>query len=73
MDADEYDSEYDDGDDATDECPYCGRAIYDDAVQCPHCGNYVSKEDAPRERLPIWVMLGFVLAFLAVLLWLWPM
>jgi predicted nucleic acid-binding Zn ribbon protein len=66
MSADEYEEDYDD--ETTDECPYCGRGIYDDAVQCPHCGNYVSKEDAPRQRMPLWIIIGIVLAFLAVLM-----
>ena len=63
------DDDYDDPeDDATQECPYCGREVYDDAVQCPQCGNYLSKEDAPRSRMPLWIVLGFILAFLAMLI-----
>jgi hypothetical protein len=63
---DEYDADEEEG--ATDECPYCGRGIYDDAVQCPHCGNYLSKVDAPRQGMPVWIVIGVILALLAVLL-----
>ena len=58
----------DEDDDTTDECPYCGRGIYDDTVQCPQCGNYLSEEDAPRQRMPLWIVIGVFLALLAVLL-----
>ncbi len=55
-------------DDDTDECPYCRRSIYDDAVQCPHCGNYLSREDAPGRRT-WWFVVCAVLCLLAVLWW----
>ena len=55
-------------DDDTDECPYCRRSIYDDAVQCPHCGNYLSREDAPSRR-PWWIIVCAVLALIAALWW----
>jgi predicted nucleic acid-binding Zn-ribbon protein len=55
-------------DDNTIDCPHCGRAIYDDSVQCPHCGNYLSEEDSPTEKRPLWIVIGFILAILASLL-----
>ena len=55
-------------DDDLDECPYCRRSIYDDAVQCPYCGNYLSREDAPSRR-PWWIVVCAVLCLIAVLWW----
>ncbi len=58
----------DDDDDDTDACPYCGAAIYGDAVRCPRCGNYLSREDAPS-RQPLWIVLTAVVCLLVVLGW----
>ena len=35
-------------DDPTVPCPYCNRAIHEDAPRCPYCENYISAEDSPR-------------------------
>ncbi len=58
----------DDDEDDQQPCPYCGRAIYDDAERCPHCENYLSQEDAPR-RQPIWIVVCVVLCLLAAFGW----
>jgi predicted nucleic acid-binding Zn ribbon protein len=60
--------EPDDDDDVTMPCPYCGKAVYDDAERCPSCGSYLSREDAPR-RYAWWLLVGVVLGLLAVFLW----
>jgi hypothetical protein len=70
------DREYDGGepedwgdDDATVPCPYCGKEIYEDSPRCPHCGRYISKEDAPPRRMPWGVILGVILCFCVIAVW----
>ena len=55
-------------DELTDECPYCGKPIYDDSVRCPRCENYLSREGAPQRR-PLWIAIGVVLALAVALMW----
>jgi predicted nucleic acid-binding Zn ribbon protein len=45
-------------------CPHCRADILEDSERCPRCGNYLSKEDAPRQRGGTWVIL-MILALLA--------
>ncbi len=56
--------------DPTAECPHCHEAVFDQAERCPHCGWYISEEDAAPARRPWWIILGLILAFVAVYLWL---
>jgi hypothetical protein len=69
-DLDESEDPEPDTDDAelTEECPHCGKPIYEDSGRCPHCENYLSREDAPPRR-PLWVIIGVVLALAVALLW----
>jgi hypothetical protein len=55
-------------DDVTMPCPYCGKAIYDDAERCPYCENYVSREDAPSKQ-PVWLVIGVVICLAIIALW----
>jgi hypothetical protein len=61
------------GDDAADDstvpCPYCGQEMYEDSPRCPQCGRYISAEDAPPRRMPWWIILGVVLCFCAIAVW----
>jgi hypothetical protein len=57
------------GDTNTIQCPYCDEEIAEEAEWCPHCGKYISKEDAPSHK-SVWIVLGFVLVALAMLVWL---
>lgn len=61
------------GDDPDDEptipCPYCGEEIHEDSPRCPHCEHYVSREDAPPARKPVWIIVGVLLCLFAVYLW----
>ena len=50
-------------------CPYCGEAIPADAPRCPYCENYISAEDAPPRHWPWWIVVGFLLAFVAAYRW----
>ena len=59
----------DDGDDATMPCPYCRRAIHDDAVRCPYCENYLSEEDAQPARRPWWIIVAVGICLLIVAMW----
>jgi hypothetical protein len=57
-----------DDEDVTAPCPYCGRAVYDDAERCPGCGSYLSREDEPR-RKPWWLVVGVAAGLYAVYRW----
>jgi hypothetical protein len=66
----------DSGDDSDDEptvpCPYCRREIHEDAPQCPYCHEYVSGEDAPPARKPLWIIVGAGLCLLVIYFWIAP-
>lgn len=49
-------------------CPYCKRAVFEDAERCPHCENYLSREDSPSQ-IPPWLKVGALLALAAALTW----
>jgi len=51
-----------------DECPRCGRSIYDDSERCPRCGAYLSREEAVPRR-PWWVVLGVLACLAMVVYW----
>jgi predicted nucleic acid-binding Zn ribbon protein len=69
---DEEGDEVEDFDDveATAECPYCGEEIYEDANWCPYCTNYISHEDAPKQRKPGWLVAGVIVCLAIVTFWL---
>ena len=50
-------------------CPYCRAEISEDASRCPKCGEYVSQEDAPAGKRPVWVWVGLVVLLLIILTW----
>ena len=51
------DDDPDDGpdDDDLDECPECGRLIFDDMVRCPRCGHDLGLTGPGRSSQPGWV------------------
>jgi predicted nucleic acid-binding Zn ribbon protein len=62
-------SDLDDGeDDATSACPYCGRAVFEQAEICPHCRNFISFEDSPR-RHARWIWAAVILGLISMLWW----
>jgi hypothetical protein len=64
------DEEWDDEDQApTVDCPHCGSEVYEDAQRCPHCGEYLSEEDAPPERKPLWIVIGAAACLYIVYRW----
>jgi hypothetical protein len=61
--------ELDAEDDATIPCPWCRQPIPEDTPRCPYCERYLSKEDAPPERKPWWIVIGAVVALYFVYRW----
>ena len=69
-----YDPEDEDWSDEDDEeptipCPYCRRDVIEDAERCPYCEHYISKEDAPPERKPWWIVVGVIACLYVVYRW----
>ncbi len=65
----EPDDEAGKNDDDTIPCPHCRRPIYEDAERCPHCERYLSREDAPAGRKPVWIIVGAAAAIVVVYIW----
>jgi hypothetical protein len=71
-DSDDWDDDFDDesaDDDATIDCPYCGESIHEESQRCPHCERYLSAEDAPPARKPLWIVIGALLCLYIVYRW----
>jgi predicted nucleic acid-binding Zn ribbon protein len=65
------DEPYEDDDsdnDTTIICPHCDRSIYDDSEQCPHCGEYLTHEDAPRQRKPLWIVVTVIIVLILMVM-----
>jgi hypothetical protein len=62
----------DDDDEPTVPCPFCKREIYEDSLRCPYCEQYISDEDAPPSRKPLWIIVGALLCLYAVYRWIVP-
>ncbi len=65
---DEDEGEASGDDDDLDECPRCGRLIYDDSERCPKCGAYVTREEG-RSGRPWWVVAGSLVCLAMVVYW----
>lgn len=59
----------DDGDEPTIPCPSCGREIFEDSPQCPFCERYLSREDSPAPRQPLWVIVTAAICLVVVVWW----
>ncbi len=68
-DEDDIDDYPEDEDEATVPCPYCQRAIHEDAQRCPYCERYISEEDTPGRAKPWWIVLGVVVCLYIVFRW----
>jgi predicted amidophosphoribosyltransferase len=53
-------------------CPYCKRAVPEDAAYCPYCENFISHEDAPASRKPWWIVIGTLACLYIVYRWIVP-
>lgn len=56
-------------DDPTMACPHCRATIFDESEQCPECGKYLSAEDGPPTRKPLWVVVTALICLAVALLW----
>lgn len=69
-DAEEFNSSADDEDeDPTMPCPYCGWHIPEDTPRCPYCEHYLSDEDSPPPRKPLWIIVGTVACLYIIYRW----
>jgi hypothetical protein len=59
----------DDNDEPTIPCPHCRREVLEDAERCPYCEHYLSREDAPPQRKPWWVVVGVIACLYVVYRW----
>ena len=50
-------------------CPHCGRRILEESERCPHCEKYLSREDAPYVRKPLWIWVGVIACLYVVYRW----
>lgn len=66
---DDGDASWDEDDDGTVPCPYCGAAMLEDSPRCPECGAYKSAEDAPPPRKPAWIIAGAVICLIIATWW----
>ena len=66
---DDSENDTDSDDEPTIPCPYCRREILEDSPRCPFCEQYISAEDSPGPRKPLWVV-ATALICLATALWL---
>jgi hypothetical protein len=49
-------------------CPFCRRAVHEDADLCPGCGNFIGGSDDPSPRWPWWITIGTILLLVAFVL-----
>jgi hypothetical protein len=49
-------------------CPHCKVEIDEESEQCPKCGMFISKEDPPGGKWPLWVAIAAILLLLAFVL-----
>jgi uncharacterized paraquat-inducible protein A len=68
FDGEESDDAEADDDEATMPCPYCGAAIYDDAVRCAVCDEYLNDAERTTTLQPRWVAVTAAIV-LAAFLW----
>lgn len=56
---------------STQPCPHCGELIAADAQRCSHCDHAFVRRgrESSSRRMPLWVIIGALLALLAVLSW----
>lgn len=59
----------DDDEKSTVPCPYCRQPVYEDADYCANCDEFISLEDAPPERKPLWIVVTAVFCLVSVVLW----
>ncbi|MCK4979654.1 MAG: zinc ribbon domain-containing protein [Candidatus Delongbacteria bacterium] len=41
-------------------CPYCAEDIQDEAIKCKHCGEFLNSKDIPKEKLPWYFRISFI-------------
>jgi hypothetical protein len=66
--ADHGDALEDSDDEPTVPCAYCRREILEDAPQCPYCERYISEEDHPSRRQPVWIIVTALIC-LGIAIW----
>jgi hypothetical protein len=64
--------DYDDDEEPCIPCPHCQREILEESERCPYCEHYLSREDSPPGRKPLWLVIGVIACLYVVYRWIVP-
>lgn len=67
MDEDLVDDEEGFGESQVEQCPSCGREVFEDADQCPHCGDWISLDHVQARNRSGWFIAVMIMAILGLL------
>jgi len=70
---DGWDEDFDEEDENDDggyiDCPHCGESMLEAADYCPSCDRWISGEDRPKPKQPLWFIIGAALCLAVAATW----